>query len=186
MKIELTQYQENPDGSADFHVDMDKEAVHCLLNYALLDMLTKAIETGSLYSPEFNSSEEEAVDENYYYDEEEGVEWYYVEEEDAWYYYDEETEEWCIDEDETYAYTDSDVADDNKKWVSLEPEQMDSLFVDELKSCFVNTHFNTSTHEDDIEMTNNVRKACKELLRYYMIPHEAENYLAKIEAMYER
>ena len=62
---------------------------------------------------------------------------------------------------------------------------MDSLFVDELKSCFVNTYCNTSTHEDDIEMTNNVRKACKELLRYYMIPHEAEVYLAQIEAIYE-
>jgi hypothetical protein len=183
MKIELTQYQENPDGSADFHVDMDKEAAHSLLNYGLLKMLTEAVEQGHLYSPEFK--EEEEVDPNYYYDEEEGVEWYYVEEEDAWYYYDEETEEWCIDEDETYAYTDSDVADDNKKWVSLEPEQMDSLFVDELKSCFVNTYCNTSTHEDDIEMTNNVRKACKELLRYYMIPHEAEVYLAQIEAIYE-
>jgi len=175
MKIELTQYQENPDGSADFHVDMDKEAAHSLLNYGLLKMLTEAVEQGHLYSPEFKEEEEE-VDPNYYYDGEEDVEWYYVEEEDAWYYYDEETEEWCIDED---------VADDNKKWVSLEPEQMDSLFVDELKSCFVNTYCNTSTHEDDIEMTNNVRKACKELLRYYMIPHEAEVYLAQIEAIYE-
>lgn len=182
MKIELNQYQENPDGSADFHVDMDKEAVHCLLNYALLDMLTKAIETGSLYSPEFNSSEEEAVDENYYYDEDEDVEYYFVEEEDAWYYYDEEADDWFVVEEEEEEEADQSAY---KKWVSLEPEQMDALFVDELKACFVNTYFNTSTHEDDIEMTNNVRKACKELLKYYMIPHEAEDYLAKIEAMYE-
>jgi len=179
MKIELNQYQENADGSADFHVDMDKEAVHCLINYALLGMLTKAVETGSLYSPEFNSSEEEeAEDENYYYDEDEDVEYYFVEEEDAWYYYDEEADDWFVVEEEAdqSAY---------KKWVSLESEQVDALFVDELKACFVNTYFNTSTHEDDIEMTNNVRMACKELLKYYMIPHEAEDYLAKIEDLYE-
>jgi hypothetical protein len=183
MKIELNMYQENADGSADFHVDMDKEAVHCLLNYALLDMLTKAIETGSLYSPEFNGSEEEeeeAVDENYYYDEDEDVEYYFVEEEDAWYYYDEEADDWFVVEEEEEAEQSA-----YKKWVSLEPEQMDALLVDELKACLVNTYFNTSTHEDDIEMTNNVRKACKELLKYYMISREAEDYLAKIEAMHE-
>jgi len=60
MKIELTQYQENEDGSVNCHVDMDKEATHHLINYALVNMLTKAVEEGKLYTPDTYAAKEEA------------------------------------------------------------------------------------------------------------------------------
>jgi len=63
MKIELNQYRENEDGSADFHVDMDKESTHSLINFALVTMLSKAVEEGKLYSPDFYEAEEQEKEE---------------------------------------------------------------------------------------------------------------------------
>lgn len=63
MKIELNQYRENADGSADFHVDMDKESTHSLINFALVTMLSKAAEEGKRYSPDFYEVEEQEKEE---------------------------------------------------------------------------------------------------------------------------
>ena len=181
MKIELTQYQENEDGSANCHVDMDREATHSLINYSLIKMLSQAAEEGRLYSPEFYDAEEE-VDENYYYDADEEVEYYYVEEEDAWYYYDEDEDDWFIVEDEEEEEEEA----DGKVWMSLEAEQMDAILVDELKNCLVNT-YNTSylLFPDDIDHYIRVRNACKTLLGHYMISSDADAYLNEIAATYE-
>ena len=178
MKIELNQYQENEDGSANCHVDMDREATHSLINYSLIKMLSQAAEEGRLYSPEFYDAEEE-VDENYYYDEDEKVEYYYVEEEDAWYFYDEEADDWFVVEEEEEEET------DGKAWVSLETEQLDAIFVDELKRCLINTYNNNLSHKEDIDSNIRVRTACKELLSYYMSSSEADAYLNEIAATYE-
>jgi len=163
MKIELTQYQENEDGSVNCHVDMDKEATHHLINYALVNMLTKAVEEGKLYTPDTYVAEVEAEveaeaeeeDVNYFYDEDEDVEYYYVE-----------------DEDDTV-------------WVALESEQIDSIFVKELKKCLINTYHNTSSLQEDIDDNIRVRNASKVLLSYYMIPSEADEYIGLTEFMYE-
>lgn len=178
MKIELTQYQENEDGSANCHVDMDREATHSLINYSLIKMLSQAAEEGRLYSPEFYDAEEE-VDENYYYDADEEVEYYYVEEEDAWYYYDEDEDDWFIVEDE-------EEYEDGKVWVALESEQLDSLLVAELKNCLVNTYNNSYLiFSDDIDYNIHIRNACKTLLGHYMISSEADEYLDEVAAIYE-
>jgi len=63
MKIELNQYRENEDGSADFHVDMDKESTHSLINFALVTLLAKAAKEGTLYSPDFYEAEEQEKEE---------------------------------------------------------------------------------------------------------------------------
>ena len=178
MKIELTQYQENEDGSVNCHVDMDREATHSLINYSLIKMLSQAAEEGRLYSPEFYDAEEE-VDENYYYDEDEEVEYYYVEEEDAWYYYDEDEDDWFVVEDEEEEYEDGEV------WVALEAEQLDSIFVKELKRCLTNSYQNNLFFQEDIDSNIRVRNACKTLLGYCMIPSEADDYLNEIAAIYE-
>ena len=180
MKIELTQYQENEDGSVNCHVDMDKEATHHLINYALVNMLTKAVEEGKLYTPDTYAAKEEAEEEeedaNYFYDEDEDVEYYYVEDEDAWYYYDEDEDDWFIVEEEE---------SDNEVWFSLEPEQMDAFFVDELKSCLIKSYTNNLLFQEDIDNSIHVRNACKTLLNHYMIPSEADDYLDKVAATYE-
>lgn len=185
MKIELTQYEENEDGSANCHVDMDREATHSLVNFALVTMLSKAVEEGKLYSPEFyeaeEEEEEEEVDVNYFYDEDEDIEYYYVEEEDAWYYYDEHDDDWFIVEDEV-----EDEDEDGKVWVALESEQLDSLLVAELKNCLVNTYNNSCLiFPDDIDHNIHVRNACKTLLGHYMISSEATAYLDEVAATYE-
>lgn len=177
MRIELTQYQENEDGSANCHVDMDREATHSLINYSLIKMLSQAAEEGRLYSPEFYDAEEE-VDVNYFYDEDEDVEYYYVEEEDAWYYYDEDEDDWFVVEDEE-EYEDGEV------WVALEAEQLDSIFVKELKRCLTNSYQNNLFFQEDIDDNIRVRNACKTLLSYYMIPSEADEYLNGVAAIYE-
>lgn len=51
MKIELENYRENEDGSADFNVNMDKEAKEFLLRYALVACITDAIEAGKAATP---------------------------------------------------------------------------------------------------------------------------------------
>jgi hypothetical protein len=173
MKIELSQYQENEDGSADFHVDMDKESTHSLINFALVTLLVKAAEEGTLYTPD---AEEEEEDVNYFYDEDEDIEYYYVEDEDAWYYYDEDEDDWFIVEEEE---------SDDEVWFSLEPEQMDAFFAKELKNCLEKTYTTNLTFLEDIDNNIRVRNACKTLLRYYMIPSEADDYLDKVAATYE-
>jgi hypothetical protein len=184
MKIELTQYEENEDGSVNCHVDMDKEATQHLINYALVNMLTKAVEEGKLYTPNaYVAKEEVEVEEedvNYFYDEDEDVEYYYVEDEDAWYYYDERDDDWFVVEDEEEEEA------DGKVWVALESEQLESLLVAELKNCLVNTYNNSYLiFPDDIDYNIHVRNACKTLLGHYMISSDADAYLNEIAAIYE-
>jgi hypothetical protein len=51
MKIELENYKENEDGSADFNVYLDEEAKEFLLRYALIACITDAIEAGKAATP---------------------------------------------------------------------------------------------------------------------------------------
>jgi hypothetical protein len=51
MKIELENYRENEDGSADFNVYMDEEAKEFLMRYALIACITDAIEAGKVATP---------------------------------------------------------------------------------------------------------------------------------------
>ena len=51
MKIELENYKENEDGSADFNVYLDEAAKEFLLRYALIACLTDAIEAGKAATP---------------------------------------------------------------------------------------------------------------------------------------
>jgi hypothetical protein len=51
MKIELENYRENEDGSADFNVYLDEAAKEFLLRYALVACLTDAIEAGKAATP---------------------------------------------------------------------------------------------------------------------------------------
>jgi len=70
-------------------------------------------------------------------------------------------------------------------WVALESEQIDSIFVKELKKCLINTYHNTSSLQEDIDDNIRVRNASKVLLSYYMIPSEADEYIGLTEFMYE-
>lgn len=51
MNIELENYRENEDGSADFTVIMDEAAKEFLMRYALIACLTDAIEAGKKATP---------------------------------------------------------------------------------------------------------------------------------------
>lgn len=51
MKIELENYRENEDGSADFNVYVDEAAKEFLLRYALIACITDAIEAGKKATP---------------------------------------------------------------------------------------------------------------------------------------
>jgi len=51
MKIELENYSENEDGSANFNVNMDEEAKEFLIRYALIACLKDAIEAGKAATP---------------------------------------------------------------------------------------------------------------------------------------
>jgi hypothetical protein len=51
MKIELENYKENEDGSADFNVYLDEAAKEFLLRYALIACITDAIEAGKAATP---------------------------------------------------------------------------------------------------------------------------------------
>jgi hypothetical protein len=57
MKIELKNYRENEDGSADFNVYMDEEAKEFLLRYALIACITDAIEAGKVATPTTEETE---------------------------------------------------------------------------------------------------------------------------------
>jgi hypothetical protein len=191
MKIELTQYEENEDGGANCHVDLDKEAARSLINYALINMLSKAAEEGKLYTPEFNEAEaeEEEEDLNYFYDEEEDVEYYYVEDEGIWYCYDEDEDDWFVvddgEEDEEEDEEEYEEDEDDETWVALDPDQLDLLFVRELKKCLTNSYQNNLFFQEDIDDNIHVRNACKTLLKYFMIPNEADDYIDKIATIYE-
>ena len=173
MKIELTTYQENEDGSANCHVDMDKEATHHLINYALVSMLSKAAEEGKLYTPNTYVAEEEE-DLNYFYDEDEDVE-----DEGIWYCYDEDEDDWIVVDDG------EEEEEDDRMWVALDPEQLDLFFVKELKKCLTDSYQNNLFFQEDIDDNIHVRNACKTLLKYFMIPSEADDYLDKVAAIYE-
>jgi hypothetical protein len=51
MKIELENYRENEDGSADFNVYVDEAAKEYLMRYAIIACLTDAIEAGKIATP---------------------------------------------------------------------------------------------------------------------------------------
>jgi hypothetical protein len=51
MKIELDMYKENEDGSAEFHVNLDSEAIEFLIRKALLDCIKEGIEAGKKATP---------------------------------------------------------------------------------------------------------------------------------------
>lgn len=49
--IKLTDFVDNPDGSADCKLRLNAEGVKFLLNFAVIEMLKRAIEEGKLYTP---------------------------------------------------------------------------------------------------------------------------------------
>jgi len=51
MKIELENYKENEDGSADFNVNLDQEAIEFLVRKAILDCIKEGIEMGKTATP---------------------------------------------------------------------------------------------------------------------------------------
>jgi hypothetical protein len=51
MKIELELYKENEDGSADFSVNLDQEAIEFLVRKAILDCIKEGIEAGKKATP---------------------------------------------------------------------------------------------------------------------------------------
>ena len=51
MNIEIEMYKENEDGSADFHVNLDQEAIQFLIRKALLDCIKEGIEMGKTATP---------------------------------------------------------------------------------------------------------------------------------------
>ena len=51
MKIELENFRENEDGSADFHVNLDDEAIMFLIRKAIVDCIKEGIEAGKLATP---------------------------------------------------------------------------------------------------------------------------------------
>lgn len=57
MKIELDHYKENEDGSADFNVSLDDEAITFLIRYAIIACITDAIEAGKKATPTTEETE---------------------------------------------------------------------------------------------------------------------------------
>jgi len=51
MNITIENYRENEDGSADFNVNLDKEAIEFLICKALLDCIKEGIEMGKTATP---------------------------------------------------------------------------------------------------------------------------------------
>jgi len=51
MNIEIEMYKENEDGSADFNVNLDSEAIDFLIRKALLDCIKEGIEMGKTATP---------------------------------------------------------------------------------------------------------------------------------------
>lgn len=57
MKIEVEMYKENEDGSADFHVNLDDEAIAFLIRKAILDCVKEGIEAGKKATPTTEETE---------------------------------------------------------------------------------------------------------------------------------
>ena len=51
MKIDLELYKENEDGSADFSVNLDDEAIEFLVRKAIIDCIKEGIEAGKAATP---------------------------------------------------------------------------------------------------------------------------------------
>jgi hypothetical protein len=51
VMIQLTEFVDNPDGSADCNLRVNAEGMKYLLNFALVEMLKRAIEQGKVYTP---------------------------------------------------------------------------------------------------------------------------------------
>lgn len=51
MKIELENFRENEDGSADFNVNLDDEAIMFLIRKAIVDCIKEGIEAGKIATP---------------------------------------------------------------------------------------------------------------------------------------
>lgn len=57
MKIEIELYKENEDGSADFSVNLDQEAIVFLVRKAILDCIKEGIEAGKKATPTTEETE---------------------------------------------------------------------------------------------------------------------------------
>jgi hypothetical protein len=57
MKIELENYRENEDGSADFNIYMDEAAKEFLMRYALIACIQDAIKAGKAATPTTEETE---------------------------------------------------------------------------------------------------------------------------------
>jgi hypothetical protein len=57
VKIELELYKENEDGSADFSVNLDQEAIVFLVRKAILDCIKEGIEAGKKATPTTEETE---------------------------------------------------------------------------------------------------------------------------------
>lgn len=51
MNFEIEMYRENEDGSADFHVNLNQEAIEFLIRKAILDCIKEGIEMGKKATP---------------------------------------------------------------------------------------------------------------------------------------
>lgn len=51
IMIQLTEFVDNPDGSADCHLRVNSQGVKFMLNFALIEMLKRAIEQGKVHTP---------------------------------------------------------------------------------------------------------------------------------------
>lgn len=49
--VELTDFVDNPDGSADCMLRLNPDGVRYLLNFAVIEMLKRAIELGKTHTP---------------------------------------------------------------------------------------------------------------------------------------
>jgi hypothetical protein len=57
MKLELELYRENEDGSADFNINLDGEAIEFLVRKAILDCIIEGIEAGKKATPTTEETE---------------------------------------------------------------------------------------------------------------------------------
>lgn len=51
VMIQLTEFRDNPDGSADCNLRLNAEGVKYLLNFAVIEMLKRAIKEGKVHTP---------------------------------------------------------------------------------------------------------------------------------------
>lgn len=51
VMIQLTEFVDNPDGSADCNLRLNAKGVMYLLNFAVVEMLKRAIEQGKVFTP---------------------------------------------------------------------------------------------------------------------------------------